>query len=772
MLDLTGLGRLLDVDRDSGLVKVESGIGLRQMNDAIWGHGLALENLGDIDRQTISGAVSTGTHGTGSRFRNISSQIHGMEVVLGDGTLLELSEESDPEGIRAARVGLGALGIIASLTLRTVPAFSVRRLDSPLPLDEVLERIDDLADGSDHFEFYVFPHTRTALMRQSERTDEPPDPKSPVSRFATEIVAENWVMGGIARLGRASPGRIPGLARFVSRRLGRSTKLDRSYRVYASQRRIRFTEMEYAIPRRHAAEAVPRVLEAAERDEAGVGFPIEVRFVAGDDSMLSPAHDRDTTYIAVHQYRGMAWEAYFRAVEEVMDAYGGSPALGQAPLPDRREPGRALPALGRLRGGPSKAGPRGPLPQRVHRPRAPADGWRWNLGQQLAVACRLSAAPRTPRAAAGGRSSSPGRGRSWSPRSSSSCSAVSTPSAVAVSFSPWARPMIAATPTESSRERPRPAMNERSILIAFRRGRRWIALNEVRATPKSSISNRTPRASRSGSALSASPRRSKHRPLGHLEAERVGRQLGVGDRLGDLVGEARLGKPPLGEVDRDHERRVFGQPAPPARGLVAGLPQHEVVDGDDQLAVLGDEHELGRLEQAALRVLPAHQRLGSGHEAGGEVDLGLVVHRRARRSASPRRSSFSSPPRSGMALSHPALEHRVAGRACGLRAVHGQVGPAQHLLGVHRAAVSRLHSDPDAGGLMDFAFADPERLRKRLDHALGDQPGIGLIGVVAQHRELVARPAAPACRPRGAGSPAAAPPPPAPRRRRSGRRSR
>jgi L-gulono-1,4-lactone dehydrogenase len=329
MLDMSGLGRVLDVDRGSGLVKVESGIGLRPMNETIWGHGLALENLGDIDRQTISGAVSTGTHGTGSRFRNISSQLHAVELVLGDGTLLELSEDSDPDGIRAARVGMGALGVIASLTLRTVPAFSIRRIDSPLALDEVLERIDDLADGSDHFEFYVFPHTRTALMRQSERTDEEPRPKNPVSRFATEVVAENWIMGGIARLGRASPSRIPGLARFVSRQLGRTTTLDRSYRVYASQRRIRFTEMEYAIPRRHAAEAVTRVLEAAEHAEAGVGFPIEVRFVAGDDSMLSPAHERDTTYVAVHQYRGMAWEAYFRAVEEVMGSYGGRPHWGK-----------------------------------------------------------------------------------------------------------------------------------------------------------------------------------------------------------------------------------------------------------------------------------------------------------------------------------------------------------------------------------------------------------------------------------------------------------
>ena len=329
MLDLRGLGRVLQVDADAGLVKVESGIGMRAMNEAIWGHGLALENLGDIDKQTISGAVSTATHGTGSRFRNISSQIQAMELVLDDGTLLELSEESDPDGIRAARVGLGALGIVATLTLRTVPAFSIRRLDSPHPLDEVLERIDDLADGSDHFEFYVFPHTRTALLRQSERTEESPRPKNPAARFATDVVAENWVMGAIARLGRASPTRIPRLARFVSGQLGRSTTLDRSYRVFASQRRIRFTEMEYAIPRRHAAEAVPRVLEAAERDEAGVGFPIEVRFVAADDSMLSPAHERDTVYIAVHQYRGMAWEAYFRAVEEVMNEYGGRPHWGK-----------------------------------------------------------------------------------------------------------------------------------------------------------------------------------------------------------------------------------------------------------------------------------------------------------------------------------------------------------------------------------------------------------------------------------------------------------
>jgi FAD/FMN-containing dehydrogenase len=144
-----------------------------------------------------------------------------------------------------------------------------------------------------------------------------------------EVILENWAFGAMARLGRRSPSRVPGISRFASSKLGRATKVDRSYRVYASERRVKFTEMEYAIPRRHAAEAVARVLEVAEASDPPVGFPIEVRFVAGDDAHLSPAHDRDTTYIAVHQFKGVAWEGYFRAVEEVMTGYGGRPHWGK-----------------------------------------------------------------------------------------------------------------------------------------------------------------------------------------------------------------------------------------------------------------------------------------------------------------------------------------------------------------------------------------------------------------------------------------------------------
>ena len=214
--------------------------------------------------------------------RNIQQHVEGvggwqnieaMELVLPDGELLEISETSEPDLLPAALVGLGALGVIATVTLRTVPTFMIRRTDSPLPLSETLERLQELADASDHFEFYVFPHTDVALLRQSERTDEPPDPRHPAIAFGQEVILENWVMGAIARAGRRMPSKIPRLSRFVASQLGKSVKVDRSYRVFATRRLIRFTEMEYAIPRQHAAEAIPRVLDVAERADPPVGFP-------------------------------------------------------------------------------------------------------------------------------------------------------------------------------------------------------------------------------------------------------------------------------------------------------------------------------------------------------------------------------------------------------------------------------------------------------------------------------------------------------------------
>jgi len=329
MLRLDGLDRMLDVDRSSGLVRVEAGIVIGDLAERLAGHGLAMENQGDIDSQTIAGAISTATHGTGVRFQNLSAQVEGVELVLPDGGVEAIDGGSDGDALLAARAGIGALGALYSVTLRTVPAYTINRVDRPLKLDDVLAGLDELVDGNDHFEFYAFPHTETAIARESERTDEPPRPGSRPREYFQEVVLENWLVDGYARIGRAFPGRIPPMARFLARQVGRSVKVDASHRVFASERRVRFTEMEYGIPREAAAEAIRRVVDLIERRRLPVAMPYEVRFTQGDDAHLSTAAGRDTCYIAVHQYRGMDFDAYFRGVERIMDDYDGRPHWGK-----------------------------------------------------------------------------------------------------------------------------------------------------------------------------------------------------------------------------------------------------------------------------------------------------------------------------------------------------------------------------------------------------------------------------------------------------------
>jgi L-gulono-1,4-lactone dehydrogenase len=325
MLDLSRMRRVLGVDGE--LVTVEAGITLGELGMQLAARGLAMENLGDIDRQTLAGAISTATHGTGARFRNLSSQVAGVRLVTGDGSLSELREGSDE--LLAARVGLGALGAISAVTLRCVPLFTVRRVDEPRPLEATLDRFDELADAYDHFELFVFPYTDVALVRLSERGDFATEPVNRRRRFLEETVIENAVLGTGVRAGRRVNRLIPAVNRGFARVVGRRRRVDYGHRVYATRRLVRFTEMEYAIPREHATEATRRVLELVRRRRLPIGFPIELRVVAGDDAFLSTAHGRDTAYVAVHQYVGMEFETYFRAVERIMEDYDGRPHWGK-----------------------------------------------------------------------------------------------------------------------------------------------------------------------------------------------------------------------------------------------------------------------------------------------------------------------------------------------------------------------------------------------------------------------------------------------------------
>jgi L-gulonolactone oxidase len=283
-----------------------------------------MENLGDVDAQTLGGALATGTHGTGAGFRNLSSQVAGMRIVTASGPI-----EAEGEVLRAARVSLGALGVITEITLRCQPLYTLRRTDERKPLNQTLERLHELARARERFEFFSFPYSKWALWRTTEQTGDRPAPPGRAERFVRDVLLENGALGAFCRLGRAAPRLAPSIDRAMGRLASGGVRVDRAHRIYANPRLVRFTEMEYAIPREHGAEAVRRVFDLVERRRLPVLFPIEVRFGAPDDAFLSAAAGRDTCYVAVHVYRGMEFETYFRGVEEIMASYGGRPHWGK-----------------------------------------------------------------------------------------------------------------------------------------------------------------------------------------------------------------------------------------------------------------------------------------------------------------------------------------------------------------------------------------------------------------------------------------------------------
>ncbi len=329
MLSIDSLDRVLEVDHDAMTVTVEAGITINALNRELAERGLALANLGDIDRQTIAGAVSTSTHGTGVRFGGLPTFIRAMELVTADGEVLRCSPDEEPEVFHCARVGLGALGVVTKITLACEPAFTLRHEERPGRLAEVATRLGDLPEEHDHFELYWLPHTETCSLLANDRTDDAPRPKSAYKRWRAEVFYPNYFFGALVAAGKARPSLVPRVAGLVASTVGSAQLIDRSDRILISTRLLRFAEMEYAIPREHASEALLAVRDLIDDEGLSVSFPVEVRFTAPDDVPLSTAHGRASCYIAVHMARGVPYEPYFRGVEAIMDRFAGRPHWGK-----------------------------------------------------------------------------------------------------------------------------------------------------------------------------------------------------------------------------------------------------------------------------------------------------------------------------------------------------------------------------------------------------------------------------------------------------------
>jgi FAD-linked oxidoreductase len=328
LVDLSDYGEVLWTDLEASQVCVQSGMRLAALNEHLALRGLALENLGDIAYQSVAGATQTATHGTGARFRNISAAIVGLRLIVGDGSILECTPQANADVLETARVGVGALGVLSTVTLQCVPAFNLHAVEDAMPVDDVLADLDTHVDTTDHFEFFWIPNTRWALTKHNRRTTDPVDARSRLSSFRDDILINNLGFEAVMKIGAWRNNWLPKAAKRLPS-TGRVEYTDASHRVFASPRLVRFYEMEYAIPRVALVDALTRVRELVDRQGRYIGFPVEVRFVAADDIPLSPASGRETAYVAVHVYRGTPYDQYFQGVEAIMNDYEGRPHWGK-----------------------------------------------------------------------------------------------------------------------------------------------------------------------------------------------------------------------------------------------------------------------------------------------------------------------------------------------------------------------------------------------------------------------------------------------------------
>lgn len=333
-VDLAGVTGLVDVDTASRRVRLRAGTPLRQIPGLLAPFGLAMENLGDIDRQSLAGAVSTGTHGTGLRYGSISSQVVGMSLLTGTGDVVEV-DETEPDLLDALRVGLGAFGVILEVTLQCVEAFDLHIVEKRESFDEVVAGWQQRVRTADHIEFYWFGHSDQVLTKTSTRraagdaAGDTAGGRSPLRRSIEDEVLGNAGFAALCRAGAAMPAAVPAINRLCTAVWGGRDEVRASHEIFATSRRVRFAETEQAIPLAHTEEVMHR-LRGLFRDNGWAStFPLEIRCAAADSAWLSTSEGRDSVYLAVHQHISQPHGEYFAAVSEVLADFEARPHWGK-----------------------------------------------------------------------------------------------------------------------------------------------------------------------------------------------------------------------------------------------------------------------------------------------------------------------------------------------------------------------------------------------------------------------------------------------------------
>lgn len=326
---LDGLAGLESVDAASGEVTVWAGTRLRDLNDLLCGVGLAMPVLGSIAEQSVAGAIATGTHGSAPRLGNLASLVSRLRLALPGGEVVEASAERDPDLFRAARVGLGALGVITQVTLRCVPAFTLEEVATPLPFEQALAALPGLLASEDFVKLWWLPHADLVQVFCYRRTALPSTFRA-AARWLDERVLNGALFTGALALGQANPGQIPRINRAIAAMYFRpARRVARSDRCFNIAMPPRHDETEVSLPVERAAEAMRWMRSFIERERLAVNFVIEARFGAGDDAWMSPAHGRSSCFLGAYTANRGDRDRFFAGFEEHMRSLGGRPHWGK-----------------------------------------------------------------------------------------------------------------------------------------------------------------------------------------------------------------------------------------------------------------------------------------------------------------------------------------------------------------------------------------------------------------------------------------------------------
>ncbi|MDT0201376.1 D-arabinono-1,4-lactone oxidase [Nocardioides sp. AE5] len=332
MLRPDALTGITSIDRDAMTVTALSGTPLHVLNAELERLGLSLHNMGDIAEQTLAGATSTGTHGTGGVKASLSAQLAGLRLVTGDGSIVDASREENPDIFAAARIGLGALGVITHLTFEVEPLGLLEAHEQPMGWDEALARHDEFVTGNHHCDMYWFPHTDRMQVKTNNRLDPETATAEPLGRvrgWVDDDFLSNTLFGVVNRVGNAAPGLVPRINEVSGRLLSERRYSDVPHKVFTSPRRVVFKEMEYAVPREVGLDVLREARALIDRNDWRIGFPVEVRTTPADDITLGTSSGRESIYLAFHVHHRADHRAYFAGVEAILKAAGGRPHWGK-----------------------------------------------------------------------------------------------------------------------------------------------------------------------------------------------------------------------------------------------------------------------------------------------------------------------------------------------------------------------------------------------------------------------------------------------------------